>query len=1067
MFNDIDPEKFYDNEPTEFIESVEILSKILEDCESFGNNTHNFNRLVHTRELQNKFSSIFLNIDGNKTNFDSFAATLNTINHKFSVVALAETNIESSNKDLYSLGDDYSSVYQSKIEGKSKGSGLALYIKNCYNFTINKSLSLCSQDIESLFINIMGLDKPTVVGVVYRPPSGNVDQFNNQILNVMTQLNDCDSYILGDFNINLHNIQSLSHQKFEENFITSDFTPLISTATHQQPNCAKTCIDNIFCNCVENIKLSGTIDLDISNHYAVFQFSELSVPRPDTDKTKKITIYYEYSKDNLDKFCSILNHDLLNSGTAHNDFEAFTSVFKASVDAGCKLAIPKTTKRNSINNPWITQGIRNSIKHKQFLKKEWDKTKSNKLKDGDPVKREAYKTHCRYQRSVINLAKKKYYYRAFDESKGNSKKTWEIINKLRGKVKQEIKASFFIDNELINCRRAIANKFNSYFTSLARNLNSDAYGEIPLESFPSFQSYLSVPREKSIFLEDCTSTEISSIIGEFSNGTASDIPIVLVKKAAYIIAPYLESLINYYISAGNFPDILKVGKITPVYKKGNRENIENYRPISTLPIFGKIFEKIIYSRLYRFLSSEGVLDDSQFGFRPGHSTVHAIKHSVNIINDSHKANKHVVGIFIDLSKAFDTLDHKILMDKLYNCGIRGIAHNLISSYLTDRKQCTKFLDECSSFQYIEFGVPQGSVLGPLLFLLYINDITNSIKDHNCSLVLYADDTNVFVIGTSRDAAIARANIILKRINDFMKSNLLHINIDKCCFVHFEPLKSYNARTRGSCARTRSYVRKLDSPKIKLNGKIIEEMMSTKFLGVIIDNKLSWVPHINMLHKKLRSATGILNRISKSIPKENFKSLYYSLFESHLSYCLTIYGSANNNQTEKIFRVQKHCLRVLFGNREEYLEKFETCARVREFGKQILGSEFFCKENSKPIFQKLKILAFKNIYNYQACLEVLKLLKFHHPTLLYNKYSLSQRNNSTLLILPHRSKQFTYISSRIWNAGMKHIANDVCMTDIKLGPFKRKLKTCLLEIQGRHDKIEWYPLNFKLDSLYTQ
>ena len=129
-------------------------------------------------------------------------------------------------------------------------------------------------------------------------------------------------------------------------------------------------------------------------------------------------------------------------------------------------------------------------------------------------------------------------------------------------------------------------------------------------------------------MEDCTSTEISSIIGEFSNGTASDIPIVLVKKAAYIIAPYLESLINYYISAGSFPDILKVGKITPVYKKGNRENIENYRPISTLPIFGKIFEKIIYSRLYRFLSSEGVLDDSQFGFRPGHSTVHAIKHSV-------------------------------------------------------------------------------------------------------------------------------------------------------------------------------------------------------------------------------------------------------------------------------------------------------------------------------------------------------------------------------------------------------------------------------------------------------
>ena len=407
------------------------------------------------------------------------------------------------------------------------------------------------------------------------------------------------------------------------------------------------------------------------------------------------------------------------------------------------------------------------------------------------------------------------------------------------------------------------------------------------------------------------------------------------------------------------------------------------------------------------------------------------------------------------------------MEKLYNCGIRGIAHNLISSYLTDRKQCTKFLNECYSFEFIEFGVPQGSVLGPLLFLLYINDITNSIKDDNCSLVLYADDTNVFVIDINRDAAITRANVILKRINDLMKSHLLHINIDKCCFVHFEPPKLYSARTRGSCARTRTYVRKVDSPKIKLNGDIIKELTSTKFLGVIIDNKLSWVPHIEMLHKKLKCATGILNRISKSIPKENFKSLYYSLFESHLSYCLTIYGAANKNQTEKIFRVQKHCMRVLFGNREKYLDKFATCARVREFGNQILGSEFFCKENSKPIFQKLKILAFRNIYNYQACLEVLKLLKFHRPTLLYKQYSLSQRNNSTLVILPHKSKQFTFISSRIWNAAMKHVVRDSGLTDIKLGSFKQKLKTCLLKIQGKHDGIEWYPLNFKLDSLYTQ
>ena len=343
---------------------------------------------------------------------------------------------------------------------------------------------------------------------------------------------------------------------------------------------------------------------------------------------------------------------------------------------------------------------------------------------------------------------------------------------------------------------------------------------------------MSQPCENTIFLEDCTGDEVVNIIKDFANGKSSDIPIVLIKQSSMITAPYLASLFNICISSGDFPDILKIAKITPIYKKGDRENIENYRPISTLPVFGKIFEKIIYSRLYKFFSSQDTLDDAQFGFRQGHSTAHALQHSINIINDSHRQQKHVIGIFIDLSKAFDTLDHRILLDKLYNSGVRGIAHDLLSSYLTGRKQCTSFLGESSGFEGIEFGVPQGSVLGPLLFLVYINDIMNSLNDENCKLVLYADDTNVFVIDICRDAAIAKANIVLKRINDFMKSNLLHINLGKCCYMHFEPPKFVDPRTIGTCAQSREYIRKSDGPKVKLNGHVIEEVTSTKFLGVI-------------------------------------------------------------------------------------------------------------------------------------------------------------------------------------------------------------------------------------------
>lgn len=174
-------------------------------------------------------------------------------------------------------------------------------------------------------------------------------------------------------------------------------------------------------------------------------------------------------------------------------------------------------------------------------------------------------------------------------------------------------------------------------------------------------------------------------------------------------------------------------------------------------------------------------------------------------------------------------------------------------------------------------------------------------------------------------------------------------------------------------------------------------------------------------------------------------------------------SIRNCHTEKIFRVQKHCLRILFGDREKYLDKFKTCVRVRELGKQTLGPDFYCKEHTKPIFNRQKILGMQNIYNYQACFEVLKILKFERPTLLHETYHLSQRNNSTILILPERSSQFVYISSKLWNVVIKCLFKDCGLEEIKLGTFKNLLKKCLLKIQAMYDETEWYPDNFKLEA----
>ena len=385
--------------------------------------------------------------------------------------------------------------------------------------------------------------------------------------------------------MNLLNLNTKSQQDFEVIVISNGYCQCISISTHQQSGCEKTCIDNIIKNqAPQNIHISGKISGQTSKHSGIFQISKL----PMTSNPKK------------------------------------------ALDKTCKLETPKTTKRNCINNPWITAGIIKSITTNDEHYNNWIGS-FKKLPDGDPSLETKHKTHQKILRWLIKKSKTKYYAVKFDKFKGNKKKTWKIINEIRGKGKQDIKASFIIDNEHIVCRRAIADKFNKYFASIASKLNIDAYSEVPITSFPSFESYMSRSSESSIFLEDCDEAEVSNIILELQNGKASDIPIIVIKAARIVISPYLSKLYNIGIASGIFPDVLKTSKITSIYKKGNKELIENYRPVSTLPIFGKIFEKIIYSRLYKFLTQKGMISDSQFGFRKNHSTGHAIHHSVDII----------------------------------------------------------------------------------------------------------------------------------------------------------------------------------------------------------------------------------------------------------------------------------------------------------------------------------------------------------------------------------------------------------------------------------------------------
>ena len=1037
------------------IEDSDILfnfTQRLETCKAHKVNDFNnsFSDL-----LSEHMSIFFQNIDGAKSNFDSLVLSLECFTKKFPIIALAETNICPKQGELFQI-TDYEPMYQDKQKGKTKGTGVALYVHKSINATVDDQLSQVSDNLESYFVRISG-NCPTTVGVLYRPPSGDLDMALTELGDILDLLPK-QSHIAGDFNIDMHNNNQKEIEKFENVLFSRGFYPSISIPTHEKPGCRPSCIDNIITNDIESVIASGTIPNHISHHHQLFQIFETAIDK--TNSNSKYTQYFDYSASNVDAFSKSLQKDL--DKNTIDDFSSFVEIFNKNLDETCKLSIPKTSKRTIQNNPWITSGIIASVKHCDSLYDDWRKCRDKKCKNGETdnrggmclcnlcsTKRYRYKLYKEYRKVLKGIrksAKSKFYAGKFIEKKGDMKKTWELINSIRGKRKRQIKPQFLINDEKITNRRVIANEFNKYFVSLASNLN-EAYnelGELTLNSLPSFIDFLPSANPSSIYLSDCSVDEIKDIISEFQNGKSSDIPIHVVKSVAKIISPVLSKLYNDCIQKGNFPDCLKTGRISPIYKKDNEELLENYRPVSTLPIFGKIFEKIIFSRLYSFINSQNILYENQYGFRKKHSTNHAVNYSVSYVSKLIHDKHHVLGIFIDLSKAFDTISHEKLMYKLDKYGIRGNAHALIRSYLSNRKQYVSALEENSDELHVEFGVPQGSVLGPLLFIMYINDIKNSTDMGK--FVLFADDTNIFVADKCKSKLYEKANKILELISAYMRCNLLHINIKKCCYMYFKPNNKNN----------KSNPVEDDSYSILLGQNIIKRVTETKFLGVIIDENLNWQPHLNYLNSKLKCEVGKLNRMKYVIPSELYKNLYHTLFESHLAYGITAWGGVSRSKLEPIFVTQKKCLRILFGDREAYIDKFRTCARCRPLEDRFLGAEFYRRESTKPLFKANELLTVHNLYKYHCLFEMFKIIKLRTPMSMYELFKRSKIRDDKLLSLPP-SPLFEYNSSNLWIKCCKSYGDTDFTSPI--GGIKNKIKKALLLSQSNFGSQDWHDYNF--------
>ena len=828
-----------------------------------------------------EFIVMHLNVRSLVRNYQELIDLIN--NNKPDVLLLCETFLHLNNVNLCHI-PGYNFTYKNRTTGK--GGGIAIYSKDCYRIKEYDMPCEKPNSVEQIFMKIEVMDKKLkglVVGELYRKPNTPENDFINYLNHCAKKLYDnTDCFVLAtDQNIDLLKTENKQVIKLIDSMYECEIMPMITKPTHVTKTSA-TLIDQIYVsNKVFQLSSSEIVIDNTSDHYPCILKTKL---KSDTEHKGKVIKGRNMSIENIDKLVMYLNQfkwDSLNMFSANEAYENFLLV----VECGLDKFIPeeeKFVKPNKIlTEPWMTTSL---LKCKARCKKLYS----------DYIKGLCHETVYKDYRNVLNRTKKnakiEFYFNRFNECQNNMKKSWQLLNRLIGKTNDKSSCPNIIETNKGNVTNVneICDNFNNFFGSVGKSCAS----KIKPSKREAMQ-YMKFKTEKSLSLQPVDVSDVVKIIQKFKNKDScgcDGISNRILKRCVNGLCKPLTIIANKCMKEGVFPEKLKTAIVKPLHKGRCERMLTNYRPISLLPVFSKVLEKIMYDQTYEYLTENNIINEHQFGFRAGYSCQDLILKFTSDMTDAFN-KKFGIAIMCDLSKAFDSIQRSTLLCKLKQYGITGKAFDWYSSYFDHRTQRVQIQDSISDKIIIDCGVGQGSILGPLVLLVMLNDLYYVTK--YCKIIGFADDTTIYHVYHNLVVLYARIKYDMNVILDWFRANKLSLNEKKTNFMLF--------------TNTRSNM--FDS--LSISDFTINRVSHCKLLGVIVDDKLRFTKHFEYLLNKIRSGKYSLNRTKYMVPIHVKMKLYYSFVYSHLQYCCETWGSMlTKSYLKKLQSFQNECVRTI-------------------------------------------------------------------------------------------------------------------------------------------------------------